>query len=301
MLTWRDAEKTDNGMIVVCSAVSSAGSITARARLTVTSEEDRLPPIIVQNPSDQTLPVHSVATFRCKAEGHPIPIISWYRGDKPILSSIRHSITDEGFLEISDLQKSDSGNYTCTASSRSGKVSWTAKLLVEVPTNPNIHFYRAPELSMLPGPPSKPHVVNQSDSSVTIAWNRNNKIGSSSLLEYQVEIYTKNSGWETASNRVTEPVYTHYLMSPGITYIFVIRAKNSHGFSPPSPPSEPISVTAESNWETAVGSTTFGDPQITEMAEAKAQLLSGNTVILNEAQAVQSNSVKLIWEVSYFQ
>lgn len=59
-------------------------------------------------------------------------------------------------------------------------------LRLENPTNPNIHFFRAAELSTLPGAPSKPHIIDQTDSSATISWSRNNKIGSSSLLGYQV-------------------------------------------------------------------------------------------------------------------
>ena len=97
--------------------------------------------------------------------------------------SIIHTLI---YFCLLDLDKSDSGTYTCVVSSRSGKTTWDAMLRLENPTNPNIHFFRAAELSTLPGAPSKPHIIDQTDSSATISWSRNNKIGSSSLLGYQV-------------------------------------------------------------------------------------------------------------------
>ena len=61
-------------------------------------------------------------------------------------------------------------------------------LRLENPTNPNIHFFRASEPSTLPGAPSRPHVIDRTETSATISWSRNNKIGSSSLLGYQVSV-----------------------------------------------------------------------------------------------------------------
>lgn len=88
---------------------------------------------------------------------------------------------------VSDLVKGDGGLYTCVASSRSGKATWSATLRLESPTNPNIAFFRSPETTTLPGPPSRPLVVSTTHNSLTISWTRNNKIGSSSLLGYQVK------------------------------------------------------------------------------------------------------------------
>lgn len=92
------------------------------------------------------------------------------------------------FYYLTDLMKSDEGIYTCVASSRSGKATWSASLRLESPTNPNIAFFRMPEPSTLPGPPSRPVIVNTSLTSMTMTWTRNNKIGSSSLIGYQVFI-----------------------------------------------------------------------------------------------------------------
>lgn len=101
-------------------------------------------------------------------------------------SHCRIDILLSSFSVVTDLVKTDSGEYTCVASSRSGKATWSAHLRLESPTNPNIAFYRAPEASTFPGHPTRPVLVNRTHNSVTISWSRNNKIGSSSLIGYQV-------------------------------------------------------------------------------------------------------------------
>lgn len=103
-------------------------------------------------------------------------------------------MSNPNLILIRDLQREDSGMYTCVVSSKGGKATWSGHLLVENPKNPNINFFKAAEAVMLPGPPSRPHALNQSEGSVTITWGQNNKIGSSSLLGYQVEIFGRESG-----------------------------------------------------------------------------------------------------------
>lgn len=90
-------------------------------------------------------------------------MISWYKGDVPVVQSERVNMSVSGRVEISELQKQDSGIYTCVASSKYGKATWSGHLLVENPKNPNINFFKAPDAVMLPGPPSKPHALNQSE------------------------------------------------------------------------------------------------------------------------------------------
>lgn len=66
----------------------------------------------------------------------------------------RMNLSQSGTLTISELSKeTDAGLYTCVASTKSGKSTWSAYLKLEAPTNPNIRFYRAPEASTFPGQP----------------------------------------------------------------------------------------------------------------------------------------------------
>lgn len=171
VLTVTQTHRTDNNLIIVCSALNSVGSISVRAKLSVTSQDDRPPPIIVHGPVNQTLPVKSVAVLHCKAIGTPIPVISWYRDGSPVITSTKINISESGTLEITDLSKNDDqGLYTCVASSRSGKSTWSGFLRLEVPTNPNIKFFRAPEIASFPSAPGKPQIASVSNDTVTIYW-----------------------------------------------------------------------------------------------------------------------------------
>uniref|UniRef100_A0A6P7FXH9 Roundabout homolog 1-like n=1 Tax=Diabrotica virgifera virgifera TaxID=50390 RepID=A0A6P7FXH9_DIAVI len=294
-LQLKEAQVQDSGTVVICSAINAAGSISSRTRLTVTSKEDRPPPIITNGPVNQTLPIDSVAYMSCEAEGNPKPVISWYKEGVPVAQSHRINMTNPNHLEIYSLQKEDSGPYTCVASSRGGKATWTGHLLVENPKNPNINFFKAPEAVMLPGPPSRPHALNQSEGSVTITWGQNNKIGSSSLLGYQVELFGKEEGitptWTIVGRRIPGPTFTQHLLSAGIPYTFLIRAENAHGMGPPSQLSEPIVVGPDSaqNW---------GNPEVTELSEARANLVASSIASLTEAIPLSSTSIKLVWSVS---
>lgn len=295
-LILKDAQVQNSGTVVICSAINVAGSISTRTRLTVTSKEDRPPPVIIRGPSNQTLPIDSVAYLTCEASGNPKPVISWYKEGVPVTSTPRVNMTNSGRIEILKLQKDDSGPYTCVASSRGGKATWTGHLLVENPKNPNINFFKAPEPIMLPGPPSRPHALNQSEGSVTIAWGQNNKIGSSSLLGYQIELFGREEGvtptWTIVARRIPGPTYTQHLLSPDVPYTFLVRAENAHGLGPPSQLSEPTIVGPDStqNW---------GNPEVTVLSEARANLVTTNDIVkLSEAIPVTSTSIKLIWIVS---
>lgn len=97
-----------------------------------------------------------------------------------------------------------------------------------------------------------------------------------------------------AAHRVQGPTYTQYHLAPGVTYTFLVRAENSHGLSPPSPLSEPVTMTAS-------GLTWTGGESEEEMQlnEARASLLAGHVVELVDAQPLTSTSVKLVWEVKF--
>lgn len=295
-LTLRNAQVQHSGTVIICSAVNEAGSVSTRTRLTVTSKEDRPPPVIIRGPSNQTLPLQSVAHLVCEAVGTPKPVISWYKEGVPVSPSSKINMSNPSLVEIHNLSKEDSGAYTCVASSKNGKATWTGHLLVDNPKNPNINFFKAPEAAMVPGPPSRPHALNQSEGSVTISWGQNNKIGSSSLLGYQVELFGREEGvtptWTIVARRVPGPRFTQHLLTPGIPYTFLVRAENSHGLGPPSPLSEPVVVGPDlgQNW---------GSPEVTVLSEARAHLVkTPNIVKLTDAIPISSTSVKLAWEVS---
>lgn len=91
-------DRTDNGMVIgesliilvnqfssllifllylVCSSVNPVGSVSTRVVLSVNIQDESPPPIIIQGPINQTLPIKSVASLPCRAIGKPKPTISW--------------------------------------------------------------------------------------------------------------------------------------------------------------------------------------------------------------------------------
>lgn len=291
ILTLPTTAKSDNGLVIVCNAVNNVGSVSVRARLSVSSQEDKPPPIILLGPVNQTLPVKSVANLNCKAFGIPNPIISWYHDGNPVSFSHRISVNESGSLVIADLNKSDDqGLYTCVASSRSGKSTWSGFLKVDYPTNPNIKFYRAPDNQAFPSAPGKPEVTNISNTSVTISWLQSVKSGASEIIGYTVEVFPNDNtkGWITIAQRVESLSYTHENLLKDLTYIYIVRAENSYGLGLPSPMSEPITVGRDYN--------VVDD---TSLSEAQAILSTGKVVNLLEANATDCTSVRLVWEVSH--
>lgn len=310
ILSVSNIDRTDNGKVIVCSAVNSVGSISTRAVINVNLQDDRPPPLIIEGPSNQTLPIKSVTTLPCRAVGEPKPVISWYRDGIPVIASEKINISDAGYLTISNLDKNlDSGLYTCVASSKTGKSTWSAVLRLEAPTNPNIKFFRAAESNSLPGAPGKPIVVQQTDHSATITWVRSNKVGASSLLGYTIELFARNvtDGWAIVANKVQNTSYTQMGLNTDTTYYFVVRAENAHGLSPPSVISDPASIRHVSHLtdfffgiNLKVRKYHLQNDSVLgiDMSEARASLLSGEAVELTNATAVDATTVKIYWDVS---
>ncbi|XP_017474613.1 PREDICTED: protein sax-3 isoform X1 [Rhagoletis zephyria] len=313
ILTLTNFQRTDRDLVVVCNAMNEVATITARAQLTLDSQEDRPPPIIIAGPVNQTLPVKSMATLQCKAIGLPNPTISWYRDGIPVHPNAKVNITAAGDLIISDLdRKEDQGLYTCVASSRTGKSTWSGYLRIEVPTNPNIKFYRAPEQTKCPNAPGQPTVLNASANALTIVWPTSYKAGASPLLGYTVEMYSTNKSktWIPIAARLSEPIFTVEGLSSGAAYMFIVRAENAHGFSPPSPISEPITAGklvgagsriggGSSSGGGGIGGSAGGGAGTSELLlnEAEAVLQTSDMVELLEANATDSTTVRLAWDI----
>ncbi|XP_049271686.1 protein sax-3-like isoform X2 [Rhipicephalus sanguineus] len=288
-LTISGVRKEDRGYYV-CSALSVVGSSMAKGHLEVTALADLPPPIIRLGPANQTLPLHTAAQLPCDATGTPKPTVQWLYNGAPlrIEERPRYTLLQSGTLQIQDLQMLDSGAYTCKASSESGETSWTASLTIESPHNPNVNFHRSPDPSTFPGPPSQPVPVNTTETSITLAWRRSEKVGASSLKGYTIEYYSSDlqSGWVLAAHRVLAEKYTIQALRPDSRYVFIVRAENSHGQGVPSPVSEPIRT---------LGMAPHFLPEF-NLDEARAKL-SACIVSLQDIRAVSSTAVKLNWKI----
>ncbi|XP_051485295.1 roundabout homolog 2 isoform X12 [Apus apus] len=239
-LTITNIQRSDAGYYI-CQALTVAGSILAKAQLEVTDVlTDRPPPIILQGPVNQTLAVDGTALLKCKATGDPLPVISWLKEGFTFLGrDPRTSIQDQGTLQIKSLRLSDTGTYTCVATSSSGETSWSAVL--EVTESSGATISKNYDINDLPGPPSKPQVTDVTKNSVTLSWQPGTP-GSLPASAYIIEAFSQSvsNSWQTVANHVKTTLYTVRGLRPNTIYLFMVRAINSQGLSDPSPMSDPV-------------------------------------------------------------
>lgn len=267
----------------VCSAISQAGASTATVFLQVTSTEEIPPPIIELGPANQTLLLKSTATMPCRAVGTPNPKVNWHKDGALVKLGSRITMASNGTLFIEDLQISDSGLYTCIASSESGNTSWSAALTVSSSTT----LHSTPDIAALPQNPSKPRIVNTTSNSVTLTWSPGHE-GQSKIIGYNIEYFSSNlnTGWVLAASGITDDTYTVIDLKPDTNYVFLVRAENSQGLSLPGPMSD-VAHTVTANQHTV--------PQI-ELIRARDRLNS-EILHLRDVQSLSSSSVKIMWDI----
>lgn len=182
---------------------------------------------------------------------------------------------------------SDSGLYTCQAKSKSGQAVWSSSLQVADPNlDPSVTFNSMPYLSQFPASPSKPQVVNATATSITLKWDKPHRIGGSALQGYQLDYYNMASPnhWNSLSD-VNEEIYKVDNLPASSSIVFLVRARNHHGLSPPSPLSRPMMTQSSPSGK---------EPDLRTVRLK----LSQRIVELKEALVVGSRKVKLQWEVS---
>uniref|UniRef100_A0A8C5GCL1 Roundabout, axon guidance receptor, homolog 3 (Drosophila) n=1 Tax=Gouania willdenowi TaxID=441366 RepID=A0A8C5GCL1_GOUWI len=239
-LTIGDVQPTDSGYYI-CQAINVAGSILTKALLEVETPSDRVPPIIRQGPANHTLASGSTAQLHCHILGNPIPSIQWEKDGQRILGNdARISLMENGTFQITNLQETDSGVYTCVASSSSGETSWSGVLTVR--ESGAASSVQATEPFQLPGPPHKPIVTDVSKNSVSLTWQPNAHEGGAAVTSYIIEAFSQSAGstWQTVADLVRMETHTITGLLPNTVYLFIVRAVNAYGLSDPSPISEPV-------------------------------------------------------------
>ncbi|KAM6165457.1 hemicentin-1 [Erethizon dorsatum] len=131
MLHIKKAEVSDTGQYV-CRAINVAGRDDKNFHLNVyvlPSIEGPEREVVVET-------ISNPVTLTCDATGIPPPMITWLKNHKPIENSDSlevHILSGGSKLQIARSQRSDSGNYTCTASNIEGKAQKNYILLIQVP------------------------------------------------------------------------------------------------------------------------------------------------------------------------
>uniref|UniRef100_A0A669BIS9 Roundabout guidance receptor 2 n=1 Tax=Oreochromis niloticus TaxID=8128 RepID=A0A669BIS9_ORENI len=239
-LTISPVQRSDAGYYI-CQALTVAGSIMAKAQLEVADAlKDRPPPIIRQGPSNQTQALGGMSLLRCQASGDPEPTITWRKNGANLLGKdTRFSLLEHGSLQIQSTRLSDSGLYTCVATSSSGETSWSAYLDVRDATD--LVDFISHNSTALPGPPSKPEVTNVTKSSISLSWKPGPE-GGSPVSSYVIEAFGQSvsNSWQTVADHVKTTEFAVKDLRPNTVYLFIIRAVNAQGLGDPSPMSEPV-------------------------------------------------------------
>ena len=94
-------------------------------------------PSITTHPQGGTVKEGDNVTLSCNATRNPVPTISWTRDGSPVDTSGRISFTaDKKQLTITNVSRTDSGEYRCVARNRVGNdTSNAADLVVQCKTS----------------------------------------------------------------------------------------------------------------------------------------------------------------------
>lgn len=126
----QNTQEADEG-VYQCMAKNVAGEAkTQEVTLRYLGSPAR-PTFVIQPQNTEVLVGESV-TLECSATGHPLPQITWTRGDRtPLPIDPRVNITPSGGLYIQNVAQSDSGEYTCFASNSVDSIHATAFIIVQ--------------------------------------------------------------------------------------------------------------------------------------------------------------------------
>ncbi|XP_068109925.1 leucine-rich repeats and immunoglobulin-like domains protein 1 isoform X2 [Hyperolius riggenbachi] len=108
--------KIEDMGVYSCTAQNPAGSISANATLTILEM-----PFLAHPLENRKMTAGATLALQCKANGSPLPRITWLKGDEPIVLTERHHFTlGNQLLIILNVVQEDAGKYTCEMSNTLG-------------------------------------------------------------------------------------------------------------------------------------------------------------------------------------
>ncbi|EEC18666.1 neural cell adhesion molecule L1, putative, partial [Ixodes scapularis] len=236
-----------------CVASNAAGKDNASVDVVV-----NVAPEWVDKPADLKIPEGGVALIHCQAKGSPVPRVSWSHdnGDRVFtLGAIpgggydKYRVYSNGTLIVRDVQKSDSGMYTCDVSNGIG-IGLKKAVAVTVYT-----VARAQVLTQHISAESG-HTVNLTciatgDHPVTVVWMKGDKTITSNGQLYDRVLVSSDVQKERL---VSSLVMKHVAVGDAGHYVCVVH--NEYGEDRKSirlnvlqPPSNPTDATTRHFWQ----------------------------------------------------
>ncbi|KAL8178143.1 UNVERIFIED_CONTAM: Hemicentin-1 [Gekko kuhli] len=114
-----------------CVATNAAGEAQQHIRLHIYE-----PPSLQDAGKmiNETVVMNNPIQMECKASGNPLPVITWYKDNRPLTSTASISFLNRGqIVEIEGAQISDTGIYKCTVVNAAGIAELFYSLQVHVP------------------------------------------------------------------------------------------------------------------------------------------------------------------------
>lgn len=177
---------------------------------------NRVPARIVSFGGPVVRPWKTSATLPCLAVGQPKR--EWFKSDIPLRSVAFHSgqVLESGELILSNLQMSDTGNYSCQVDNGVGTDRLTYNLIVQVP----------------PGPPVL-YVTSATSSSILMHW-KGGSSGNAQITSFTLH-YRRTHG-NLEEKQLSRHASSHELkeLMCGSTYNIYLTSHNKIGSSPPS-------------------------------------------------------------------
>ncbi|XP_060933914.1 hemicentin-1 [Limanda limanda] len=171
------ASVSDSGTYI-CVAQNPAGTALGKTKLKV-----QVPPRISSETQKYLAPVDSSVMLQCQADGSPPPSVTWHKDGQPLSQSVRQRVLSSGSLQISFIQPSDTGRYTCTAANAAGTVSLEMSLTVQVP--PSIRGGE-PEVAVVENSQAQLMCVAGGVPQPTLSWEKDGSPLSENTGEYTI-------------------------------------------------------------------------------------------------------------------
>ncbi|XP_011698542.1 PREDICTED: Down syndrome cell adhesion molecule-like protein Dscam2 [Wasmannia auropunctata] len=196
------------------AAVTSVGEGPQTPSVTV-SPSSEVRAAIYSFGTTLVVPWKQDVTLPCQSVGKPEPSVIWKQWGQIVKPSARVSLHPDGSLQITELHREDSGNYTCFVENRHGSDQITHRLTVQVP----------PAAPLL-------HATSSSSNSINVQW-KNGDDGGSPIRGYVLH-YKRSGEWEEfkVSHKVSSFVLSRLWC--GNDYQMYLTAYNRIGMGRPS-------------------------------------------------------------------
>ena len=147
------------------------------------------------------------------------------------------------------------------------------------------------DISKFPSHPGKPVIHNVTSDTIDLEWMPPEKVGSSTIIGYLIQYWSPELGdtWFNVAEVVSATRFKVKHLRPGFTYVFLVRAENKQGISPPSEPTEPIVMESHYGKEGP------------DLDQSWNRIASSQLIKLTVVQALNHSAIELKWELEHYE